>query len=95
MFIEVELRLVLGRGNDRHDHRAPFRGRPDVDERHPVALRGQLFPKVEKLGVIDELVVVADVEAELLFRRGQLGLGRGCGEADKNSDEDDGDGFDS
>jgi hypothetical protein len=74
LLVAVELLLVLGRGEDRHDHRPAF-GRPaDVHQLHARRFLGQLLPVALQLRVVRQHVVVAGVEAEELLGRGDLRL---------------------
>ncbi len=72
--IAPELAVVRGRGNDGHQVRPSFFRPADLDERHPLGLGIEAPPVVGHLAVGDELIVVADVEAELLARRGHRRL---------------------
>ena len=70
LLVAAEPLLVLGRGDDGHQLRPALGGLADLDQRQPVRLGVELAPVVGQLPVGGELVVVADVEAE-------LGLGGG------------------
>ena len=79
----IELLEVFGRSDDGHELRAAFGGLADIDQLHAIGFRGEPFPVIGELGVIGELVIVAEIEAELIFGRGdlrRLGEGEGGGE---------------
>ncbi len=79
---------VLWRGDDGHVLAAVFGGRADVDELHAVGFFGEGLPVRGELGVVGEVVVVADVEAEGLFRRGDFAWGvDGLAEAGKDCEQ--------
>ena len=65
---------------------AALGGEADVDELHAVGLFGELLEVFGLLGVVDELVVVADVVTELLLGGGDVAAGGsgGLGQGGKN-----------
>ena len=71
-----EILVVGGRGDDRHQLRPPFGRLANLLKRHAVGLRVELPPVVGDLRVVGELIVVAEVESELLLRRGDAGSAR-------------------
>ena len=72
LLVARKLPVILRRSDDRHPLRPPFGGLPHVLEDHPVRLFVERLPVGLDLRVVGELVVVADVEAERLFRRGDV-----------------------
>ena len=70
--IVVQLLHVLGRGDDRHVLVAAFFGRADVDQLHAIGFGGQLLPVGVQLGVVGDLVVVAEIEAERFLGSGDF-----------------------
>jgi hypothetical protein len=79
--------VVRRRRDDGHDHRPALGRYPDLDDPHPVGFGVELFPIGGELFVIDELVVVADRETELLFRARDLGRGRREAERHREAEE--------
>ena len=87
--------MVLGRGDDRGELGTAFFGLADLDDRHAVGLAVQLVQVLDVLRVVGQVVVVADVVAELRLRRRQRrGRGRGplrlCRRDDHRDRGDDG-----
>ena len=70
LLVAIELREILGRGDDRGQVRAAFFGLADLDDLHPRGFLVELLPVGLELIVGGELVVVADVEAEMLLGGG-------------------------
>ena len=70
LLVAIELLVVLRRRDDRHQLRAAFGGLADLHHLHPVGLLVELLPVLDELRVGGELIVVADVEAEVLLGRG-------------------------
>ena len=69
LLIPVQIPEVLRRADDRHVL-PPALGRgADVDQLHAVGFRGQLLPIRFELGVVGDLVVVAQVEPQGVFGR--------------------------
>ena len=75
-----EVGHVGGRGDRRHPLFAPLRRPADRLEGHAVGLPGENVPVLGELLVVDELVVGADPEAELLLGGSELGGGGGGGQ---------------
>ena len=73
--VVVELGDVLGRGDDDHVLAAALGGGADVDQLHAVGLGGELLDVGGDLVVVGQHVVVAHVEADGLFGRGDVGTG--------------------
>ncbi len=85
--IVVELREVRGGGADDHPLRAAFGGAADVDQADAVGRGGEFFEVGFRLRVGGEVVIVTDREAEVGFRSGELGGGRGGGGAQEAEEE--------
>ncbi len=82
VLVAIELLVVFGRRNDGHQLRPAFGRLADLDHLHSLGFLVELLPVVDKLRVGGELIVVADIEAEMLFRRGD-GLRRRRGRSDQ------------
>ena len=54
---------------------AALGGEPDVGEFHAVGFRRELLPVGFQLGVVDQAIIVADIEAELLLGAGDMARG--------------------
>ena len=78
--ILLQVPVIGWRGDNRHQLRLPFGGPPDLLEHHAVRLGVERAPVVGNLLVVGELIVVAEIESELCFRRGDLALRGGRGE---------------
>ncbi len=74
-----ELLHVLGRGDDGHPLVAAFFGLADALELHARAFGRELFPVGFQLGVVGDLVIVAEIEPKRFLWRGNFG-GRLCGQ---------------
>ena len=71
--VVLELLHVRRRGDDHHVLMPPLFGGADVHQLAAIAFRRDLFPVGFKLGVGGHHVIVAEVESEGFFRRGDLG----------------------
>jgi hypothetical protein len=80
--------VVPGRGDDSHDHRPAFGRFSDIDELHAVGFGIELLPVGDELFVVDELVVVADGEAELFLGARDLGRRRRGGPVRRDRDDE-------
>ena len=60
----VEVRVVLGRGDDRHELVSALGGRPDRLQRHARGFGGQRLPVAGEVAVVRQFVVGADLVAE-------------------------------
>ena len=67
LLVAIELLEVLRRGDDRGEMRPALFGLADLDDLHPGGFLVDLLPVGLELIVGGELIVVADVEAEVLF----------------------------
>jgi len=76
-FVAVEIAEILRRGRDDHPLRAALLGPAHIHEAETVGLAGEFFEIRLGLRVVGQVVVVADREAEVLFRRGQFRRTRG------------------
>jgi hypothetical protein len=82
LLVAGQVPVIRRRRHDGHVVRPPFRCRADLLEHQAVALLIELPPIVRHALVVDELVVVAEVEAKLLLRAGDSpsgGNGGGLG----------------
>ena len=77
LLVAAEPLVVLGRGDDGHQLRPALGGLADLDQRQAIRLGVELPPVLGELPVGGELVVGADVEAELGLGRGDAGPGSG------------------
>ena len=77
VFVSARGCVVGRRGDDRHQLRPALGGLADLLHGHPVGLGVELAPVVGDLRVVGELIIVAEGEAELFFRAGDVGLRRG------------------
>ena len=75
LFVAIQLLMFSGRGDDGHVLLAAFFGRADVDQLHAIGFGGQLLPVGFELGVVGDLIVVAEVEPQRFFGRGYGGGG--------------------
>ncbi len=69
----AQVPVVLGRRDDRHQMRPAFRRLADLLQHHAIRFAIELLPVGGELLVGGELIVVAEVEAELLLRSGDPG----------------------
>ena len=67
LLVAIELLEVLRRGDDRREMRPALFGLADLHDLHPGRFLVDLLPVGLELIVGGELIVVADVEAEVLF----------------------------
>ena len=91
VLVPGEVPVVFRRRDDGHEMGASFGGPADLLEHHARRLALELAPVCFQLGVVGEVIVVADVEAELLERGGdvRLRLERGRGHpGDGDGDEE-------
>ena len=65
-----EVLVILGRRDNRHQVRAALGGLADLLQDHPIRLAIELLPVGGELLIGRQLIVVAEVEAELFLRRG-------------------------
>ena len=70
LLVAFQVLEIRRRGNDGHQLRAAFGGLADLLDAHPVGFFVQLRPVGLELRVGGELIVVADIEAKMLLRRG-------------------------
>ncbi len=73
-----QLLLIFGRRDDGHVLWPAFFRLADFDQLHAIRLGGELLPPGAELRVIGEIVIVADVESQGLFRSGDFVAGL-CG----------------
>ncbi len=85
----ARLLVVLRRRDDGGVLRAPFGRLADLDDRHAVGLAVHLLEVLDPLRVVDQEVVVADVLAELFFRRRDLRRVPALGVRDRHERRDD------
>ncbi len=76
LFVSIELLLVLRRSDDRQVHGPPLGALAHFDDLQSIRFPVQLLDVGFILRVIDQLIIIADVEPELIFRAGQSALRR-------------------
>ena len=72
LLVTIQAGAVGGRGDRRHPLLAPILGSADGLQRHAVRLLREEMPVLGEAFVVDELVVGAQLVAELLLGRGEL-----------------------
>src|SRR5437879_5835941 len=75
--VMLQLLNVFRRGDDNGELCAPFGRLSHLPNRHAIRFGGKLAPVGRDLLVAGELIVVAEVEAEELFRGRQVPLSAG------------------
>ena len=84
----IQVRVVLGRGDDRHELVAALGRLPDRLQRHAGRFGGQSLPVAGEVAVVRELVVGADPVAEERLRRREVlrNAGSDCGKGQNDRD---------
>ncbi len=67
--------MVFGRRDDRHVVGSAFCSLADIDQFHAVGFGGQFLPVRFELGVVGDLIVVANIKAQGFLRAGDFFLG--------------------
>ncbi len=65
--VPTEIRVIIRGGDDRHQLRAPLRGASNFLEHHPGRFLRQFRPICLQLRVRGEVIIIADIEAELFL----------------------------